>query len=75
MRYLIAMLGAVVVAAIATVFVSTPVANWVVRQFEFDSPDSVANLHAAAFMLSNLAALIVGWGLGWVSGGRYAEVD
>ncbi len=50
MRYVYAMAGAIVLALIATLFVSVPAANWVVNQYEFDSPDTVADLHAAVFM-------------------------
>jgi hypothetical protein len=42
----------------------------VVASFTFDSPDDVADLHAAVFMGSNLGALLVGWGIGWLVGGR-----
>ena len=70
MRYVYAMAGAVVLALLATLFVSVPLANWVVDRFEFDSPDTVADLHSAAFMLGNLAALLIGWVIGWIVGGR-----
>jgi hypothetical protein len=70
MRYVYAMAGAIVVALLATLFVSVPIANWVVNQFEFDSPDTVADLHSAVFMGSNLAALLIGWAIGWIVGGR-----
>ena len=70
MRYVYAMIGAIVLALLATVFLGMPVANWVVNQYEFDSPDTVADLHSAAFMGCNLVALIVGWVIGWVIGGR-----
>jgi hypothetical protein len=70
MRYVIAMGVAIVVALLATLFLSTALANWVVASFTFDSPDDVADLHAAVFMGSNLAALLVGWGIGWLIGGR-----
>ena len=40
--------------------------------YTFDSPDTVADLHAAVFMLSNLAALLIGWIVGWIVGGRFA---
>ena len=75
MRYLCAMIAAAILAAIATLFVSVPLANAVVRQFTFDSPDQVASLHAAAFMGANLAALLIGWGLGWLIAGRFAQAD
>ena len=60
MRYLIAMIAAIALALPASMFVSTPVANWVVSLFSFDSPDTVGDLHAFAFMASNVAALAIG---------------
>jgi hypothetical protein len=73
MRYLIAMCCAVAAAAAATFFLSTPTASWVVRQFTFDSPDSVATLHALVFMLTNLIALVAGFTLGWALGVRFKD--
>ena len=73
MRYVIAMAGAVVAALLVTLFVSVPAANWVVRQYTFDSPDSVEDLHRAVFMGCNLGALLVGWIIGWVIGGRFTR--
>ena len=65
MRYLIAMIFAIVAAAAATVFVSSPVATWAVDQMAFESPDEVANLHSIIFMGVNLLALAIGWTIGW----------
>jgi len=65
MRYLIAMIFAIVVAAAATIFVSSPVANWVVSRQAFESPDEVADLHMLVFMSVNLVALAIGWTIGW----------
>jgi vancomycin permeability regulator SanA len=73
MRYVIAMAVAIVVALLATLFVSLPLANWVVRQYTFDSPDTVDDLHRAVFMGSNLVALLIGWGIGWLVGGRFVR--
>ena len=73
MRYVFAMAGAIVLALIATLFISVPLANMVVDSYTFDSPDTVADLHAAVFMLSNLAALLIGWIVGWMIGGRFAS--
>jgi hypothetical protein len=73
MRYVFAMAGAIVLALIATLFVSVPIANAVVDRYTFDSPDTVADLHAAVFMLSNLAALLIGWIVGWIIGGRFVR--
>jgi len=70
MRYLIAMVAAIVLALAAAVFVSLPLANLVVARFTFESPDEVADLHSALYMLSNLAALLIGWIVGWIIGGR-----
>ena len=70
MRYLIAMLVAVVVAVLVTVFVSPQLASLAVGRFTFDSPDEVGNLEDGVYMLSNLVALLIGWGIGWLVGGR-----
>ncbi len=69
MRYLIAIIGAIAVALAVTIYVSSPIASWVVRQFAFDSPDSVADLHSVVFMAVNIAGLFVGWSIGWMIGG------
>lgn len=65
MRYLIAMIFAIVCAAAATVFVSSPAATWVVDQMAFESPDEVADLHAMVFMGVNILSLAIGWTIGW----------
>jgi vancomycin permeability regulator SanA len=70
MRYLIAMLVAVVVAVLVTVFVSPQLASLAVARYTFDSPDEVGNLEDGVYMMSNLAALLVGWVIGWLIGGR-----
>lgn len=73
MRYVIAMGGAFVAAVVATLFISPLVANLVVDRFTYDSPDSVADLHAGVFMGCNLLALLVGWAIAWVIGGRFVR--
>ena len=73
MRYVIAMVVATVVALLATLFLSTALANLVVNQFTFDNPDDVADLHTAVFMGSNLVALLIGWGIGWLVAGRFVR--
>jgi fucose permease len=65
MRYVIAMVCAVIGAALAAVFVSSEVANWVVLHQSFDSPDDADSLHMAVYMASNVAGLILGWVVGW----------
>jgi Sec-independent protein secretion pathway component TatC len=75
MRYLIAMVCAVIAALISAVYFASPIASWAVRQFTFDSPDTVANLHAATFMLVNVAALAAGFLIGWIFGRSWREVE
>jgi hypothetical protein len=73
MRYLIAMASAVVMAALATIFVSPRLASMMVDQFTFSSPDEVGNLEDGVFMAANFMALLIGWWLGWMIGGRLAK--
>ena len=69
MRYLIAMIFAIIGAGATTLFVSSPIASWVVDKFTFDSPDTVADLHSAVFMGVNIIGLAIGWTIGWWLGG------
>ncbi len=69
MRYLIAMVFAVIGAGLMMMFVSSEVASTIVAGRRFDNPDDVADLHAAVFMALNVAGLIVGWTLGWMFSG------
>jgi hypothetical protein len=69
MRYLIAMLIAIPTALGATVYLSTPIADWYTNLYTYDDPDTVAAVHATVFMLSNVTALAVGWSVGWWLGG------
>jgi hypothetical protein len=71
MRYVFAMIAAIVVALITTIFLSPWVATTVVSLFTFDSPDEVGNLEDGAYMLTNLAGLMLGWVIGWYVGGRF----
>jgi membrane protein YdbS with pleckstrin-like domain len=70
MRYVIAMLVAIVVTVVVTVFVSPQLATMAVDRFTFESPDEMGNLEDGVYMLSNLVALLLGWALGWIIGGR-----
>ena len=69
MRYVVAMVFAFIGAALAIVFLSSSVADWVVARLTFESPDDADNLHMLAFIGSNIVALLVGWMVGWVIGG------
>ena len=70
MRYVFAMIAAIIVALVTTLFVSPWLASAAVNLFTFDSPDEVGNLEDGVYMLSNLAGLMVGWAIGWLVGGR-----
>jgi hypothetical protein len=69
MRYVVAMVFAVIGAALATFFLSSQVADWVVAHQTFESSDDAENLHMLVFVASNVAGLIVGWLVGWTIAG------
>ncbi|KAB2942857.1 MAG: hypothetical protein K8F92_19805 [Hyphomicrobium sp.] len=69
LRYIVAMVFAFIAAALATVFLSSSVADWVVARQSFESSDDAENLHMLVFIGTNAAALFVGWLVGWVIGG------
>jgi hypothetical protein len=73
LRYVIAMIIAIAVALVATLYVSPQLASMAVDRFTFDSPDEVGTLEDGVYMLSNLAALLIGWTIGWFIGGRFAQ--
>jgi len=73
MRYVFAMVAAIVVALLTTVFVSPYLASTAVSLFTFESPDEVGNLEDGVYMLSNLAGLMLGWVIGWFVGGRFVK--
>lgn len=75
MRYLIAILFAIVGAAIAFVFLSGPVANWASLQMKFDSSDDAEMVNQMAFMAVNFLGLLVGWTLGWALGAGFGGKD
>lgn len=69
MRYVIAMLFAVVGAGLMMAFAASDIASAIVATRRFDNPDDVADMHTALFMALNLAGLVAGWCLGWIFGG------
>lgn len=69
MRYLVAIIFAIVGAALAMHFLSGPVADWAALQLKYESSDEAENMNQLAFMVVNLAGLIVGWTIGWMIGG------
>jgi hypothetical protein len=73
LRYVIAMIIAIAVALVATLYVSPQLASMAVDRFTFDSPDEVGALEDGVYMLSNLAALLIGWTIGWLIGGQFSK--
>lgn len=71
MRYLIAMICGIAVALLVTMLASPLVADWVVAQHTFDSPDTVSDLHTFTYMATNLVGLVIGWTIGWWLGARF----
>ena len=69
MRYVFAMVAAIVVALLTTVFVSPYLASMAVGLFTFESPDEVGNLEDGVYILSNFAGVLIGWVIGWFAGG------
>jgi hypothetical protein len=69
MRYVVAMVFAVIGAALTAVFASSQVADWVVLHQSFESPDGADSMHMLIYMASNVAGLLIGWLLGWIVAG------
>lgn len=73
MRYVVAMVFALIVAALATVFLGGSAADWVVARNSFESSDDAENLHMLVFVGTIAAGLLVGWLVGWIIGGGRSE--
>ena len=69
MRYVVAIVFALVGAGLAAVFLGSAVADWIVAHQTFDSSDDAENLHMLAFVGSIAGGLIVGWLVGWLIAG------
>lgn len=74
MRYVVAMIFAVVFAAVFTLKLSSPAATWGVSKMGFDTPDQVDAWESLFFMATSFVGLLIGWGIGWVVGGPLARV-
>jgi len=69
MRYVVAMVFAVIGAALAAVLASSQVADWVVLHQSFESPDAADSMHMLVYMGSNVVGLLIGWLVGWTVAG------
>lgn len=75
MRYVVAMIFAVAVAAVFTLYVGSPVASWAVDKMAFDNPDQVSDMHSLIFMGMNFLGLLLGWAVGWTVAGAFSKPD
>jgi hypothetical protein len=69
MRYLVAIIFAIVGALAAMQFLSGDVALWISQQPRFESSDDAENANQLAFLAVNLLGLVVGWVIGWAVAG------
>ena len=75
MRYVIAMVCAVVMTVLAMRYLSGPVSNWVALQASYESSDTAEAVNQMAFIFSNLFGLMVGWTIGWFIGAPFDRKD
>ena len=73
MRYLVSLIFALAGLVLAVLYVSSEVANWVVAQQSFESPDAAGSMHMLAFIFTNFAGLVVGWIVGWILATPFAR--
>jgi hypothetical protein len=73
MRYVVAMVFAVIGFGLAAVFLSSSVADWVVMHRGFESPDDADSMHMMTYIAANVAGLLIGWLVGWSIAGLGAR--
>ncbi len=69
MRYVVAIVFALIGGALAALFLGSSVADWIVAHQSFESSDDAENLHMLSYIGTLVAGLIMGWLVGWVIGG------
>jgi hypothetical protein len=74
MRYVVAMVFALIGFGLAAVFLSSQAADWVLARQGFESPDDADNMHMMVYIGTNVLGLVVGWLVGWaLAGGKGAR--
>jgi hypothetical protein len=69
MRYLVAIIFAIIGAVAAMQFLSGDIALWISQQPRFESSDDAEAVNQLAFMVVNLLGLVLGWAIGWAIAG------
>ncbi len=69
MRFIVAIVFALIGGALAALFMGSPAADWVVAHQSFESSDDAENLHMLTYVGSLVGGLLIGWLIGWVIGG------
>ena len=75
MRYLIAIICAIVVAGLAANFIGSPLASWAVARMSFESPVAADDMHGWIYLGTMAAGLVLGGGLGWGLGTRIKDEE
>ncbi len=73
MRYVLAMIGALVAAAVAARFVGGVAATWVSTKFTYDSPDGQSDVEQMTFLGVMAGGLVIGWLIGWALGAPFVR--
>lgn len=73
MRYVIAIIFALIVAVFATAQFAAPLTTSITDGMKFESPDQVEDLQTALLAGLGLLGLIVGWLIGWAVGGLFVS--
>ncbi len=75
MRYVVAIVCAIVGAGIAATLLGGPLASWAVSNMSFVSPVAADDMHGWIYLGSMAGGLVFGWILGWALGGRIKTED
>lgn len=73
MRYVIAMVFAIVVAVFTAAQFAAPLTTSIIDGMKFDSPDDVEGIHTALLAAIAFLGLVAGWILGWAVGGLFVR--
>jgi hypothetical protein len=75
MRYVIAMIFAIVAAVFTAAQFAAPLTTSILDGMKFESPDQVEDLHTALLAGIAFLGLVAGWLIGWLVGGLFVRPD